>query len=66
MSQLGEEIFEKLFKILIENDLIKVTNNIEETKKQAWTLCYPLIQELYKSNTDLYQFVHRSYENIKY
>ncbi|CAF4369471.1 unnamed protein product, partial [Rotaria sp. Silwood2] len=61
MDQATKEIFEKFFQVLLDNDLVKVKNDIEQTKEEeAWIVCYPLIPELLKYNTDLHQFVQKA------
>lgn len=60
MDQAAKEIFEKFFQVLLDNDLVKVTNDIEQTKGQAWIICYPLIPELLKYNMDMHQFLQKA------
>ncbi|CAF4515120.1 unnamed protein product, partial [Rotaria sp. Silwood2] len=35
MDQATKEIFEKIFQVLLDNDLVKVKNDIEQTKEEA-------------------------------
>ena len=55
-----KKIFEKLFQILVDSDLVKMMDDAEKTKEQLWFRFYPLIQELIKSQTDLHQFLQKT------
>ena len=59
IDQTIKENFEKFFQGLVDNDLVKVTNDIEQTKERTWFIYYPLVQDLLKSNTDLHQFLQK-------
>ena len=60
MDQEIKEIFEKLFQILVDCNLVKVMDDAEQIKEQLWFRFYPLIQELVKSKTDLNQFLKKT------
>ncbi len=45
---------------MVDNDLVKVTNDIQQTKAQAWISCQPLIEELLKYNSDLHRFLEKA------
>ncbi|CAF4416935.1 unnamed protein product, partial [Adineta steineri] len=40
-DQLAKDIFKKFFQTLVDNDSLKITNNIEQTKAQAMIVVYP-------------------------
>ncbi|CAF0728178.1 unnamed protein product [Adineta steineri] len=65
-------IFKTFFQTLVDNDLLKITNNIEQTKAQAMIGVYPLIEELFNNNIDLHKFLKKVLgllnidENVKF